>query len=63
MRLVDFGKLQSIEQRLPFWLESLRKIHLEFHSLFVVLHLEILNFSPENLEFSFEKSRLPSRAV
>ena len=27
-------------------LESPRKIHLEFHSSFGVLHLEILNFSP-----------------
>ena len=39
-------------------LESLRKVHLEFYRLYQVLHMEIMYFHLEIMEFSFEKSRL-----
>ena len=57
MKLVDFRELQSIDQ--GCLLESPRKIHLGFHCLFGVLHLALLIFHLENLEFSFEKFWLP----
>ena len=58
MRLVDFGKLQSIDQRLPFWRTCVKStwnfiVRLEFYAW------KLCIFHLENLEFSFEKSWLP----
>jgi len=58
MRLVNFGKLQSIDQRLPLWRARVKStwnftVRLYFYTWkFWIFHLE-------NLQFSLEKSRLP----
>ena len=57
MGIVDFRKLKSIDQRLPFWKACVKStwnftVRLEFYTWkFRIFHLE-------NLEFSFEKSWL-----
>ena len=62
MKLVDFRKLQSIDQRLPFWRARVKStwnctVYIEFYTWkSCIFHLE-------NLEFSFEKSRLPCQGT
>ena len=55
MRLIDFRKLQSIDQRLPFW-KACVKSTWNFTVLFEFYTWKFGIFHLENLEFSFEKS-------